>query len=157
MSQLGNYRKLYAHFRFHVLIEDIPSAAFRKVDGLEFEFDEMLYAEGGAYVDYKEPGKMKFSDITLERGVSQDVAFYNWAVTVVNVMAKLPGGIGGSPAAAFIKDVHINQLDRDDVVAYEHKVYWAWPKKFTAGSWDNMSSEVTIETLVLACHHWERV
>jgi phage tail-like protein len=156
MTIQAGYRVLYAHFRFQVFIEGIQGAAFRKASGLELDVDEMLYAEGGAFCDYKEPGKIKFADIVLERGVSEDVRFYDWVMDVVDVMAKLPGGVGKAPAKNYMKRVTIRQLDRDDKPVYDHVCEWCWPKKFVAGEWDNMSSEVTIESLTLATHHWYR-
>jgi phage tail-like protein len=155
MSNMGEYRKLYPSFKFQVRISGFASAAFSKCDGLSWDVDEMTYAEGGMHIDYKEPGKVKFGDVTLDRGVSQDTNFIDWILQVVNVMAKLPGGVG-VPSPQFMRDVVVRQLDRDDTVAIDWILHWGWPKKFTPGSWDNKNSEFTLEQLVVAYHHPER-
>ncbi len=156
MPIMGNYRKLYGRFKFVVYVEGFLSAAFQKATGLKITVSEMKYHEGGALVPYKEPGLVEFSDLTLERGVSKEIDFWSWVLQVVNIMAKMPGGIG-VPSPGFMRNLTIRQMDRDDSPAIDWKLYWGFPKDFTPGEFDNTSSEVTLETLVVAYHHFERV
>jgi phage tail-like protein len=155
MAIAGNYRKLYPKFKFVVIVQDFESAAFQKASGFKVTLEEIKYAEGGSFVDYKEPGRMNVGDITLARGISKNVDFYTWIMECVNVMVKLPGGIG-SVSPTFFKNLTIRQMDRNDTAAIDFKCYWAFPKDWTGGDWDNMANEVTMEELIIAYHHPER-
>lgn len=157
----GNYRKLYLKFKYIVIIQgsggggDFESAAFSKASGLKVDLTEIKYSEGGAYIDYKEPGKLEVGDITLARGVSKNQDMYNWLLLCVNAMAKLPGGLG-AVSPSFFKDLTIRQLDRDDTPALDHRLYWAFPKSLSMGDWDSNANEVSIEEMTVGYHHPER-
>lgn len=152
----GTYRKLYPRFKFQVKVNGFLSAAFQKASGLKVTFGEMKYSEGGAVVSYKEPGLMEFEDCTLERGVSKDVDFYNWILDVTNVMKKLPGGTG-MVSPNFFRDLSVWQMDRDDKAAIIWNLFWGFPKEWAPGEFDNTSNDPTIETLVVAYHHHQRL
>jgi len=152
MPTMGTYRKLYGKFKFVVRIQNIPFSGYKSCSEFKIDIGEMKYREGGALVPYKEPALVEFSDLTLSRGLGTERDTWAWVMEVVDVLAKLPGGIG-VPSPQFFRDGSIDQMDRDDSVAIIRHINWSWPKSYSSGDWDNDAEEVSIEQLVLAFHH----
>jgi len=55
-----------------VEIDDIGHAGFQKASKLSVEVANVRYLEGGSLIPSKSPGRLTFSDVTLERDASQD-------------------------------------------------------------------------------------
>jgi phage tail-like protein len=155
MSVQGEYRKLYGRFKFIVRIQDFASAGFETCSGVKMTTGKMTYREGGALVSYKEPALTEVEDLTLGRGICGDRDMWDWTVEVVNVPGKLPGG-RGLVSPDFMRDLTIDQNDRDDSVAIMWHCYWCWPADYEASEWDNNAEEVAMENLVICYHHPDR-
>ena len=68
-------------FYFSVDIGDETDLAFQEVSGLDVESEVIEYRHGNSpnHSVIKMPGMMKFSDITLKKGVfADDNSFYEW-------------------------------------------------------------------------------
>ena len=68
-------------FYFSVDIGDDTDIAFQEVSGLDVESEVIEYRHGNSpnHSVIKMPGMMKFSDITLKKGVfADDNTFYEW-------------------------------------------------------------------------------
>ncbi|HEY90613.1 MAG TPA: phage tail protein [Dehalococcoidia bacterium] len=65
--------------RFYIEISNIAAAVFSEVNGLDAEVEVKEYAEGGqnGFV-HKLPGRMKFTNVTLKRGMTNSLDFWNW-------------------------------------------------------------------------------
>lgn len=65
--------------KFYVEIRNIAAAVFSEVTGLDAEVEVKEYAEGGqnGFV-HKLPGRMKFTNVTLRRGMTNSLDFWNW-------------------------------------------------------------------------------
>ena len=158
MPILGTPRKLHERFKFLVHIDGVESAAFQKCSELSVEVADISYWEGGALIPIKDPGRLTFADVTLERGASQNRDFFNWARQVANATIAVPMSTAlgsGLPSPAFKRDMAILQLDRDNTILREWSLYGGWPKKFVAGEWDNTADEVVIESLVVCYDQFE--
>jgi phage tail-like protein len=155
MPLQGTYRKLYGRFKFNVNIQGIPFAGFKSCTAIKVTVGQFEYREGGALVAYKEPALANFEDVTLARGISHQLQLWEWVLEVVDVMAKLPGGVG-LKSPQFKRNMTVNQMDRDDSVAIRWKLHDAFPKDYEASEFDNDAEEVSLETLVLAYHFAER-
>ena len=149
MPGLVEARVLHEKFKF--LVESPrfggTAAAFNKCSELEMSVEVVQYREGGRLIPYKVPGLVSFSDVTLERGTSDNQQFFTWVQDVATVAGG--GGGTGAPAPAFREDLSIRQLRRDNAPTRIWDLYGAWPPKFVAGSWDNDANEVTMESLTL--------
>lgn len=146
---VGRPRTFHHKFRFNVEIDGLGSAAFASCSELQAEITETSYSEGGSVVPYKEPARMNFPDLTLERAATQDRDLYNWFESVSN--AALNGGLR-SPL--FKRNGSIVQYDRDQRAVRRWGLYECWPKKFTAGAWDNNSDDFTMEQVVLSLRYF---
>ena len=79
---------------------DIP--AISRVTGLWRTTEVIAHREGGdPSTDRKAPGRTQFEPITLERGLTQDLAFQNWANKVWSIGAG-PGWRSLLPTSARI-------------------------------------------------------
>ena len=73
----------YKTYRFLVYFGTAtsPVAAVSKVTGIKRSSDVIEYKEGGNPIILKGLGRTKYDPITLERGITQDLDFANWANT----------------------------------------------------------------------------
>src|ERR1700756_5610434 len=73
----------YKAYRFLVYFTTtsptVAVAAVSKVTGLKRSSDVIEYKEGGNAIILKGLGRTKYEPITLERGLTQDLDFVNWA------------------------------------------------------------------------------
>src|SRR5262245_23421779 len=71
----------YKTFRFLVYFgqSTAPVAAVSKVGGLKRSSDVIEYKQGGDAISRKGLGRTKYEPITLERGVTHDRDFEEWA------------------------------------------------------------------------------
>lgn len=156
MPAFRSDRPLHERFLFRVAIGGVDSAEFARCSELSYEVEKIDYREGGALIPLKVPGLVSFTDVTLERGSSDNQDLYAWALQVAN--AASDGGSGAGLAdPTFKRHLTINQLRRDKRVTQGWTLYFAWPTKFVAGEWDNGASEVRIESLTLTFDYFERV
>lgn len=144
----GQDRKLHDKFKFVVQSIRFGVASFQKMSELSAEAASIDYYEGGAIIPIKEPGRLTFADVTLERGSSQDYEMHNWFV----LMADASIGVGGAGAISpefKYDDVAIVQRDRDNSRLRQWNLIGSFPSKYVAGDWDNTVDEVVIEQLTL--------
>lgn len=145
----GERRKLHEKFKFLVLSNRFGTAKFQKMGELSKEFAEIGYYEGGAIIPIKDPGRLTYADVTLDRGSSGDFFFHDWALTVADAAAG-DGGAGLVAPDFKTDDFTVRQLDRDNSTLQEWDMIGVWAKKYVAGDWDNTADEVVIEALTLS-------
>jgi phage tail-like protein len=127
-------------FYFSVDIGDQTDLPFQEVSGLDIDAEVIEYRHGNSPVHstIKMPGMIKYSDITLKKGVfTTDNSFYTWLSAIsLNTYERLT--------------VVIRLLDE----AGEAKMTWtlknAFPKQVTPTDMNSQSSEAAIETIVFA-------
>ena len=128
------------NFNFLVEIDGIVRAAFREAGGLDSSISVIEYREGGEnIVNRKLPGQLKFSNVTLKWGMSDDTDLYDWHRQWAT----------GDPAAAR-KNGSIVLLDRQGQEQARWNFFSAWPSKWTGPSFSAESSDLAIESLEIA-------
>lgn len=140
----GTPRSYHKKFKFLVEIDGVASARFAKCSALEGEIAKIEHHEGGDIIADKSPGRLSFSDITLERGATDDHDLWDWFNSTAN-----GGKNAGLVAPTYERTVDIVQLDLDGSERRRWTLYRAWPTKFVAGEWDNGADENTMETVTL--------
>src|SRR4029079_18339163 len=118
----------YKNFKFRVKWDGQYVAGISKVGGLKRSTDPIEHREGGdPSMSRKSPGRTKFDAITLERGVTHDVAFEQWANKVWNYGE----GLGMEVSLKdFRKDLIIEVYNEAGQLALAYKVYRAWVSEF---------------------------
>ena len=127
-------------FYFSVYIGDNTDLPFHEVSGLDVETEIIEYRHGNSpnHSAIKMPGLMKYSDITLKKGVfAEDNEFYDWISQIaLNTYERLT--------------VVIRLLDETSAPRMTWTLTNAFPKQITPTDMNSQSSEAAIETLVLA-------
>jgi phage tail-like protein len=123
---------------FAVEIKDIQHAIFSEFSGLQAEVEVFSYEEGGCndFV-HKLPGRAKFSNITLKRGVASTDELWQWFQNVVC------GSVTRKEVSVILMDAAQRQVKRWNFSS-AYPVKWVGPA-FKAGE-----NAISIETLELA-------
>src|SRR5690348_7423546 len=70
----------YKNFKFQVLWDGRTVAGISKISALKRTTEVVKHRDGGdPSTSHKSPGRTEYEAITLERGVTHDVAFEQWA------------------------------------------------------------------------------
>ncbi|MGE0324074.1 MAG: phage tail protein [Polyangiaceae bacterium] len=150
MPVIGNPRSFFKRHSFVVEIDDITHAGFQKCSELSVEVANVQYFEGGSLIPNKSPGRLTFSDVTLERGATSDHELFDWFQDV----AITSSGFGLADPN-YKRNLDIVQKDRDGVSLRRWSLSRAWPVKFVAGEWDNEADENVIESVTLTYDFFE--
>lgn len=145
----------YKSFKFRVKWDGRYVAGVTKVGPLKRVTEVIEHREGGdPSTSRKSPGRTHFEPITLERGITHDHEFEQWA----NRVWRLGGAAGGEVALAnFRRDVILEVYNEAGQLVIAYKVLRAWPSTFQAlPELDAHANAVAIETLVLEHEGWER-
>ncbi len=71
--------------RFYVEIESTLTASFMSCKGLGFTMKKNEYAEGGVNDQRRiYLGPVSFTDVTLTRGITDSIKFWEWAVEILD-------------------------------------------------------------------------
>jgi len=98
------------------------------------------------------PTTTSFEPITLERGVTHDPEFEKWANLVY-----APGQAGTISLKNFRKDIIIELLNENGLVAKSYNVYRCWVSEYHAlPDLDANANAVAIEMLKLENEGWDR-
>jgi len=151
MAVLGEVTRFQHKYRFDVQIDDFQHARFQTCSELSVEAAKIEHWEGGSLIPYKEPGRLTFTDVTLERGVTVDRDLYDWFLEVADAVANT-----GRVIPKFKRDVDIVQYGRNGSVLRRWTLLGAWPVKFVAGEWSNDDDGVVIESLTLTFDLFKR-
>ena len=130
-------------FHFKVEVLGLPSVAddlrFTEVAGLSFEVAAEEVPEGGEnrYVQ-KYPGRSKFADLVLKRGLLKSSEVWNWVERCVDTLQIEP------------KDVDVTLLNE----AHEPLMTWhlvkAWPVKWSVSDLNATNNSFVVESLQLS-------
>jgi phage tail-like protein len=145
----------YKNFKFQVLWDGRTVAGISKISALKRTTEVVKHRDGGdPSTSHKSPGRTEYEAITLERGVTHDVAFEQWA----NKAFLVGQGLGGEVSLQdFRKDIIIHLLNEAGQVAVAYKIFRAWPSEFqVVGELDANANAVAIQSLKLECEGWEQ-
>jgi phage tail-like protein len=145
----------YKNFKFRVKWDGRYVAGVSKVGALKRTTEMVEHRVGGdPSTVRKSPGQTKYDAITLERGVTHDKEFEQWANKVWNYGA----GLGSEVSLKdFRKDLIIEVYNESGQLALAYKVYRCWPSEFQAlPELDASANAVAIQTLKLENEGWER-
>ena len=136
----------YRNFKFQVIWDQRTVAGVSKVSALKRTTEVVDHREGNDISTPRHsPGRTSFEPLTLERGVSFDPEFSNWA----NLVYSTEGDAAVS-LRNFRKDITINLLNLQGVVVRSYWVFRCWPSEYTAlPELDANANAIAIQMLVL--------
>ena len=127
----------FKKYNYKVVI-DKEEAGFSEVSSPDISSDPVEYREGNmaGRTPGKQPGIMKYSNVTLKHGTTSSKLFVEWmkGVQEGNVVRK---------------PVVITLLDDAMKEVASWQLEKAWPTKYTAPDFNATSNEIAIETLEL--------
>lgn len=145
----------YKTFKFRVKWDGRYVAGISKVGALKRTTEAVDHREGGdPSTVRKSPGQTKYEPIALERGVTHDTEFEQWANKVWNFGA----GLGMEVSLAdFRKDIIIDVFNEAGQKVISYKVYRCWVSEYQAlPELDASANAVAIQTMTLQHEGWER-
>ncbi|MHB8567831.1 MAG: phage tail protein [Nitrososphaerales archaeon] len=145
----------YKNFKFRVKWDGQYVAGISKVSPLVRRTEVVYHRSGGdPSTSHKSPGRTEYEAITLERGVTQDIAFEQWASRVWNFGA----GLGSEVALAdFRKDIILDFMNEAGQVVLSYKIYRCWVSEYEAlPELDASSARIAIQRIKLENEGWER-
>jgi phage tail-like protein len=145
----------YKNFKFRVKWDGRYVAGISKVGSLKRTTEVVKHRAGGDNSSSrKSPGRTEYEAITLERGLTHDLDFEQWANKVWNY----GNGLGSETSLKdFRKDVIIDVYNEAGQLSLSFKVYRCWVSEFQAvPDLDANANAVAIQTIKLENEGWER-
>jgi phage tail-like protein len=145
----------YKNFKFLLFFEGRPDpvAGVSKISPLKRTTEVVSHRDGGDLSTPRHaPGASKFENITLERGVTHDPDFEEWANLVYSTDGDAAVSLAGYKRNLLIK---INNLQGTPVKAY--RVFRAWVSEYTAtAELDANANAILLEMVTLVHEGYER-
>lgn len=144
----------YRTFMFQVLIDGQPVAGLKKMGMLKKTTEAVKWRSAGDPAHERVmPGGTSYEAVILEQGLTHDPVFETWANLVNNVQ-----GNAAMSLVSFRKDVVLNVLNLQGLVAISYKLYRAWVSEYQAlPEFDaGTMNAVGIQTITLQNEGWER-
>ncbi|MBI3560635.1 MAG: phage tail protein [Gammaproteobacteria bacterium] len=132
---IGERRDPYRQYNFLVEVDGLTRAGFKECYGLDSEQDIVEYREGNDKLAVRQlPGLVRFSNIVLKRGVTDDAELWNWRKNAQD-------------GKVLRKNGSIILLDDTGVEKGRWNFTDAWPVKWVGPQFNATGNEVAIETL----------
>jgi phage tail-like protein len=143
----------YKNFKFRVKWDGRYVAGVSKISGLRRTTEVIHHREGGdPSSTRKSPGLTEFAPITLERGVTHDAEFENWANKVWSL------GAGAEVALKdFRKDIVLELYNEAGQLVLAYKIFRCWVSQYEIlPDLDANANAIAIEHINLENEGWER-
>ena len=145
----------YKNFKFRLKWDGRYIAGVSHVSPLVRHTEVVNYRAGGdPSASLKSPGRTEYEAVTLERGLTHDPAFENWADSVL--------GYGATPGqqtapANFRKDVTLEIYNEVGQLVFAYQLKRCWPSEYQAlPDLDAGSNAVLLQHIKLECESWDR-
>jgi phage tail-like protein len=142
----------YKNFKFRVIMEGKTVLGVSKVSTLKRTTEPVKFRDGNdPSHDSKSPGRTSYESVTLERGITHDPAFEQWANKVHPY-----GGDSMMDLAGYKRDLILEMMNEKGHVAHRYFLYKAWVSEFDAlPDLDANANAVAIERIKLDIESWE--
>lgn len=148
-------------FRWSVSIDGFTRLGFTSVDVPSMTVSSKSYAEGGSHLfPRKIIDTVNYSPVTMQRGVTGDSSFLEWARSIFNPILGVVGADGTTPSDGtpeYRRDVVISHLDRAGRPVVTYTLHNAYPIEYKPASEFSADADDTfsIEKLVLDYESFE--
>jgi phage tail-like protein len=149
----------YKNFKFKIKIDGAYVAGVSKVSALKRTTEVVKHRAGGdPSTSRKSPGRTEYEAITLERGVTHDPVFEQWANKVWDYQnARAQNADQEVSLADFRKDVIIDFFNEAGQKAISYHVYRCWVSEYQAlPDLDANANAVAIQHIKLENEGWDR-
>jgi phage tail-like protein len=142
----------FRNFLFRIKFDADYVAAVSKVTGLSKTVQNVKWREGGDPNPRALPGQVDWQPITLERGITNNAEFRDWANQVwgLNNMTGELGKTAQPVLADFRKNITIEVYNESGKLVMSWSVFNAWPSEFVGQTEaDALGNTVLIESLTI--------
>lgn len=136
----GYYPPVGFHFKVEFSgIGNDNDCRFQSVSGLNVEYDTESFKEGGENrFEHKLPGRTKYPDLTLKRGMLTDSEVIKWCLKAFQQREFKPA------------DVYVTLLNEKHNGIKTWHFRKAWPRKWSVSDFNAQENSVVVETLDLS-------
>jgi phage tail-like protein len=145
----------YKNFKFRIKWDNRYVASVSKISGLRRTTEVIQHREGGdPSSSRKSPGRTEYAPISLERGVTHDPEFENWA----NKVWSFGTGLGAEVSLKdFRKDLTLEVYNEAGQLVLAYKIYRCWVSEYQIlPDLDASANAIAIEQIKLENEGWER-
>ena len=145
----------YKQFKFRVKWDGRYVAGVSRISALRRATEVIRHRDGGdPSTSRKSPGRTEYDAITLERGVTHDLEFEQWANKVWNLGA----GLGSEVSLAdFRKDIVLELYNEAGQLVIAYHVFRCWVSEWQAlPELDANAGAIAIQHIKLENEGWER-
>lgn len=135
----------YGGYNFEITVNGVSddgkavSGSFTEASGLEVTIDPIEYRNGSEDITVRKvPGLKKFTNVTLKKGNTGDIQFWNWIVAAMNGQVQRTEG-----------SIVLLDENKQEVMRWNFKR--GWPCKWTGPGLNAKNNEIAMETLEI-CH-----
>jgi len=141
----------YKAYMFRVKWDGQYVAGLSKMSALKRSTAPVVHREGGdPSTERKSPGKTTYDAVTLERGVTHDPAFEDWANLVHSLEAPIS-------LKNFRKDIIVDVFNESGQKVLSYQLLRCWVSEYQAlPQLDAATAAVAIQTLKLELEGWTR-
>jgi phage tail-like protein len=135
---VGDRKDPYGQFNFLIDIEGVTAGGFTEVSGLNAESDVIEYREGSDPATVRKlPGLLKYGNITLKHGYTDNTALWDLRKTTENGQTRRFDGA-------------IVLLDEGRQEALRWNFRAGWVSKYEGATLNSTTSEAAIESVEIA-------
>jgi phage tail-like protein len=127
----------YASYLFKIEIDGLTQAHFRECSGLSSSVEIVENPEGGMGHVSKIPGRVKFPNLVLKRGLTDSTELYDWH------NAALQGQV-------VRKNGSVIQVDSTGQEKKRWNFVEGWPTKWDGPTFNASGNDLSVETLEIA-------
>jgi phage tail-like protein len=138
---------LAAH-HWYLEIDGITEGVFKEVSGIDSEneiIEHRVAGKGGNIIIHKVPGVLKWSNIVMKRGVTDDEKLWKWRHDIEQGKVETSRKNGS---------ITMYAPDGKQIAKYTFRN--GWPSKFVGPSLDSSKNEIAIEEFHIAHEGLER-
>jgi phage tail-like protein len=151
-----NTRRYDPYKNFKFLVKDANNKTIlgvSKVSALKRTTEVVKHRSGGDNSqDHKSPGRTTYEAISLDRGLTHDPAFEEWA-NAVHPYAADPG----MDLANYKRDLALEVLNEKGQPVHRYNLYDCWVSEYTAiPDLDANANAIAIEHIKLEIEGWKR-
>jgi len=118
----------YKNFKFRISLDGKPVLGVSKVSAIKRTTDVIKHREGSdPSHDSKSPGRTTYDPITLERGVTHDPKFEEWARTIHSL-----GEDAMMDLAGYKRELILEIMNKKGNVVHRYFLHKAWVSEYTA-------------------------
>ena len=139
----------YPPVGFHFKVEfpafgNNNDSRFQSVGGLNLEFDVETIKEGGENrFEHKLPGRAKYTDLTLKRGMLTNSDVIKWVLDALKNRIIKP------------TDITVSLLNEFHLPLMSWKLHNAWPRKWTVSDFNASENGIVVETLEISYSYFD--